>query len=160
MRKLLRAQCGFTFVELLVTMALMTFIVGVTTSVLMGGLRVWERVADYGSGEQAAVITFERARRDLRSARTFTLIPFDGRYDRFSFTAVGWDRADQEGPKELGRLGYYHDHRSKTLCRTFVPYRRMKRVRLKDECEVVLDDVTRIRLRYFGPSERLRKLSQ
>ena len=51
---------------------------------------------------------------------------------------------------ELGRLGYYLDERRHVLCRSFVPYRLMRRERLTDRCQAVLEDVARLRFRYFG----------
>jgi hypothetical protein len=92
-------------------------------------------------------------RRDLASARRFSLIPFNGSYDEFTFAAVRGNAQDPSEPAELGRMGYYLDERRKLLCRSFVPYRMQRRMDLKDACQIVLEGVSRVRFEYFGASE-------
>jgi hypothetical protein len=60
---------------------------------------------------------------------------------------------DDGVPGEIGRLGYYLDDRRHVLCRSFVPYDRMRVRRLKDQCHTVLEGVVRCRFSYFGPNE-------
>lgn len=149
----LRQRQGFTLVEVLVTTSLMAVVGAATVGALAGGIRVWERASDIGMYRQAVLVSLAQMRRDLQNARMFLLIPFDGNYDRITFASLSRERLDDEGPPELGRLGYFLDERSQIFCRSFVPYRLMKRVRLTDRCQAVLEGVTRLRFSYFGSSE-------
>ena len=142
---------GLTLVELLVTTSLMALVGGAAVSALASGIRVWERAAEIGVYRQAVLVGVAQLRRDLRNARTFSLLPFEGGPDRFGFATVGKDQDD--GLPELARVGYFLDQRSHVLCRSFVPYRRARRVRLSDRCEPVLEDVSHLRFSYFGAPE-------
>jgi len=144
---------GFTLVELLVTTSLMALVGAATVGALAGGIRVWERASELGVYRQATLVSLAQMRRDLQNARMFSPVPFDGQYDRIAFASLGRERLDDEGPPELGRLGYFLDERSQIFCRSFVPYRLMKRVRLTDQCQPVLEGVTRLRFSYFGSLE-------
>lgn len=139
---------GVTLVELLVTVSLMALIAAATMAALTGGLKVWQRTAEYGTQQQGAVVVLERVRRDVQSARWSTLVPPKGRYDEYAFGAVGVLPELGDAPAELGRLGYYHDSMKRHLCRSFVPYRLMKRERLRERCQVVLEGVQRVRFRF------------
>jgi len=124
-----------------------------TVGALAGGIRVWERASELGRSRQATLLGLEQLRRDLQHARTFLPIPFDGNYEQISFASLGRARFDDEGLPELGRRGYFLDERTHILCRSFVPYRLIKRVRLTDRCQTVAEDVTRLRFSYFGSLE-------
>ena len=124
-------RSGFTLLELLVTVSLMALIAATCVGALEAGLRVWRRAAIVGTNDQAVLLAFERIRKDVESARRFAPVPFDGRLEELTFAATGRVALkDTEGPRELGRLGYYVDQRNHLLCRSFMPYRSMKRSRL------------------------------
>lgn len=149
-----RPRSGFTLLELLVTVSLMALIAAACVGALEAGLRVWRRAATVGTSEQAVLLAFERIRKDVEGARRFSPLPFQGRLEELAFAAIGHVTVkDAEGPRELGRLGYYVDQRNHMLCRSFMPYRSMKRSRLQDRCQVVLEDVVGLRLSYFGSTE-------
>lgn len=140
---------GFTLVELLIVASIMTFVSGVIVATLTGGFRVWARASDYGVHEQAGLIAFEGIRRDVSNARQFVPIPFEGSASELSFAAVA-PYGDPSAQPELGQLGYYVDLRRGLLCRSFIPYRLMQRMRLRDRCEVVLETVQKARFDYYG----------
>ena len=144
---------GFTLVEMLITTSLMTLVAGVLMAALSGGLRVWQRALDYGSGEQASLIAFNSMRRDFENSRRFTLVPFAGEYDEVRF-AFADSAMPGSGPVEIGRLAYFLDARRQRLCRSFAPYRLARRVDPTDRCQAVLDGVRRFRLEYFGEPEQ------
>lgn len=149
----LEVRKGFTLVELLVTTSLMALVGGATVAALAGGVRVWERAAELGIHRQNALLAFEHIRRDTQNARRFAPVPFEGAYDQVAFAAVDDDPSGPTGAAELGRLGYFLDQRNHVLCRSFVPYRLMRRVRLTERCRAVGDEVTRVRFAFFGPEE-------
>jgi hypothetical protein len=140
-------------VEALIVSSLMAFVGGVVVAAVTGGFSVWRRAADYGVGEEAALIAFEGFRRDLHSSRRFSPIPVEGDGEAFAVPAVGRLAGDPEGPEEIGRLGYFLDERQRLLCRSFVPYRLSRRYDVRDRCQAVLEDVERLHFEYFGMSE-------
>jgi hypothetical protein len=147
-------------VELLVTTALMSMVGAAVVAVLFGGIRVFQRVTEYGSVEQAAMVTFDRFRRDIEGMRRFSLVPFAGAIESVHFAAAARageadarrDNLAEEAPEEIGRLSYYRDARARMLCRSFTPYRLMRRLRVANRCQPVLEDVERVRFQYFGAS--------
>ena len=141
---------GFTLVELLVTTSLMALVGGAAVAALSGGLRVWERAAETGTGQESLLIAFTQLRRDLQNVRAFKPVPFDGAYDRFTFATADVEHPDATGPQEVGQRGYYLDELHHVLCRAYVPYRLMRRERITDRCRTVLEGVTRVRFSYFG----------
>ena len=149
-RTLERKGTGFTLVELLVTTSLMAMVGGAAVAALAGGLRVWDRATSLGTDQQAMLIAFERMRRDLHNLRRFAPIQFEGDYHEYAFPVVEAANADSNAPKEIGRLGYFHDERRQLLCRSFAPYRLLRHERLTDHCQPVLEGLTRVRFKYFG----------
>jgi hypothetical protein len=111
---------------------------------------VWRRAASYNVSEQAALLAFEGLRRDLHSAAPFALLPFSGVYDELSFATISGDRTRSKTPDQLGRHGYYLNEQHHVLCRSFVPFRKTGDIGLKERCEVVLEDVQRLRFDYYG----------
>ena len=135
------------------TTSLMALVAGATVSALAGGIRVWERSVEFGSHHQAALIAFTKLEHDLRNARPFAPVPFEGAYDQCTLAIVDRPSVPPNALPELGRLGYYLNERDHVLCRSFVPYPMAPRLRLKDRCQPVLEDVAKLRLRYFGHDE-------
>ena len=145
------AACyGFTLVELLITTSLMALVGGATVASLAGGVKVWERAAEFGVDDQAALIAFTRMRRDLHNARRFHPIPFAGAYDQYTFAAADRNDPAASDLEEIGRLGYFLNERRHLLCRSFVPYRLMRGTGVTDRCQVMLEHVERVRCRYVG----------
>jgi hypothetical protein len=146
-----RFSRGLALVELLVAASLLALVTGAATAALGAGVRVWRRAAGLGGREQAVLVGFHRIRSDLLNARRFAPVAFAGRGDSLQLAALGPSSLEAEEPiEELGRLGYFLDARQHLLCRSFVPYRQARSVRLRDRCQPLLEDVSRIRLRYYG----------
>ena len=150
---------GFTLVEVLIVTVLMTFVAGLLIAVLTGGFKVWKRALDYGSREQALLVTFDGMRRDLQNGRRFSLEPFKGDYGQFAVPAVGYFTSDPGDPQEIGQFGYFLDEYKHVLCRSFIPYRLARRMRLRDRCQVALQDVQRVRFEYFGAAKETQEAS-
>ena len=144
---------AFTLVELLVTVSLMALVGAGAVGALSGGVKVWERAMVFGTGQQEALVACEWLRRDVQNARRFAPIPFKGEYDAYGFAAVDHESVDASGPRELGRLGFFYDQAHRRVCRSFVPYSLLHDRRLKDQCQSMLEGVTRMRFSFFGVEE-------
>ena len=148
-----REQAAFTLVELLVATSLMALVGGASVAALAGGVRVWERAAAFGTAQHSFLVATDRMRRDLQNVRRFKPILFEGSYNQYAAASVGRADPRSDRSEELGRLGYFLDERQHRLCRSFVPYRLMRRDRLTDHCHAMLDDVTRMRWSYYGKND-------
>jgi prepilin-type N-terminal cleavage/methylation domain-containing protein len=143
---------GFTLVELLVTVTLVSFVGATVVAAVSGCLRVWERINAQGRQEEWVRVAFDQLRRDLRSARTFRPVPFEGAYDAVSFpTVVTADLRDGSTVDTIGRTGYYFNSFQGTLCRSQQPYQLVRRVGVKDRCQTVLTGVKRVRFSFYRP---------
>ena len=149
MKKCLTLLAGFTLVELLVTTSLMALAGGAMVAALAGGIRVWERSVAFGTRQEFVLIGFNWLQRDLHGTRRFAKVPFEGSSERCTFAAIGPDVIEGEPVESLGALGYHLNARDHVLCRAFVPYRRLRRERVADECQNVLEGVSRVRFGYF-----------
>jgi|GEM_PF-933648 len=140
---------GFTLVELLVSIALLTIVSGVVFATFSGGIRVWERIQAVGQEDQWVQIGFEQFRTDLRNAKHFGPVGFHGSYDMVSVPALVPAAPDSD-QLEPGELGYYYDSNRRRVCRASFPYRMLRRRRLRDECTTVLSQVERVKLSYYA----------
>jgi hypothetical protein len=141
-------------VELLVTTSLMALVGGATVASLSGGMKVWKRASQFGVAKESMLIACDWLRRDLQNIRRFAPVPFEGAYDRYTFATVAQDASDDRALPEIGQFGYFVDAPHRQLCRSFVPYRLMRQVRLTDRCQGVLDNVSRVRFSYFGTTTK------
>ena len=147
---------GFTLVELLVTISLVSLVVAVCAATLSGAFRVWQRLTATGTQQSWALLAFDRLRQDLHSIRHFAPIPFEGAYDQMSFPALipVMLEVTSDGEKELvesdelGRRGYFFDSMQRRLCRSEHSYRRLRHARLRERCAEVLTGVERVRFAY------------
>lgn len=140
---------GLTLVELLITVSLVALIAGAVVATFAGGIQVWQRLQVYGAREQWVQTAFHQLRRELRNARRFEPIRFEGTYDVFSFPALvstGLEEGLQV--EEVGQVGYFFDSPRRTLCQSQHPYRVLRRFRLKDSCSPVLTGIDRLRFSY------------
>lgn len=143
---------GFTLVELLITVALVSLIGATVAAAVSGCLRVWSKVSAHGDTTSWAEVAFEGIRRDLHNIKAFAPIEFKGEYDAMRFPAlVRSPLSDGEEIAEIGQAGYYFDNQRKRLCRTQFSYRLMRRAHFKDQCDAVMNHVSRVRFSYYKP---------
>ncbi len=138
---------AFTLVELLVVCALIVFVMATTGAVIAAGFRVWERLRTHGDMAQQVMVGLAQIRKDIRSARRFSQLPFEGKYDRFSVAG----RMPHEEPDftDLAAITYRLDNATGDLCRSVVPLRDPRAAR-KRGCSTVLSGVKRLRFSYLG----------
>ena len=141
---------AMTFVELLVTLALTVLVVSTVIVTLAGGFRVWERLQGAGRQGQWMQVAVDQFHRDLHNVSRFQPIPFEGRYDACSFpTLVFTDQANGDPVVELGAVSYFLDSATHVLCRSRIPYRRLRQAGDRPACAPVLQEVTRLRFSYY-----------
>lgn len=143
---------GVTFVELLVTVALLAVVAGTFVGALVGGLEVWRRLHTHAAFDQQVLVALEVMRRDLRNAQPFRRIPFEGDYETLSFpTLLEVDVVGETVVREVGRSGYYLDTRHHRLCQVRRPYRTLRRGSFTEGCRSLADGVERLRFEYYVP---------
>ena len=149
------ASRGFTFVEMLVALSLLTLVSASIAATLSGGLSVWQRAQTVGLHDQALQVAVAQLQRDLHQVRRFAPLPFTGEYDEVSFPAMVMSATTEPAADEpvLGRLGYFFDSGRRRLCRSFHDYRDVRQRHLKDVCHPLLTDVERVRFGYYGWDE-------
>ncbi|MBI3324650.1 MAG: hypothetical protein HYZ92_05160 [Candidatus Omnitrophica bacterium] len=129
------------------TVSLLSMVALAVTAMIAGGLRVWQRAQARGSGREAIQIAADQLRRDLRSARRFKPVGFEGEYDRLVFPAMVLGPASEE--PELGRMAYFVDWAHQRLCRSQTPYPKVRQESITQRCASVLGQVRRVRFSYY-----------
>lgn len=145
-----RGQAGFTLIEVLVVCMLMSFITITVVSGISAGLRVWSQLNESENNRQWTQLAFHQIRADIRNARRFELLPYQGSYKEFVFpTLVSSELESGNTIKELGRVAYYRDSKYDRLCRSETPFRLTEKERFRSECQEVLGGVSRIKFSYL-----------
>lgn len=145
-----KKPAGFTLVELLVSLSLVTVIFAALMATFYGGMQVWDRsecMQTQGSNLQLA---FEKMRKDIRNSLTFNLIETEGRYDEFVFaTKLPLETTEDLNDFQIGRVAYYLDKQSRVLCRSAVAFKDMRRQKIKAECQILAEGIDRVRFKYY-----------
>lgn len=145
-----KRNVAMTLVELLVTLALSVLVVATVLVTLVGGFRVWERLQGSGRQGQWVQVAFDQLHRDLHNVSRFERIPFEGSHDTCSFPAlIVTDQANGDRVAELGAVSYFLDSAQHVLCRSQVPYRRLRQAGDREACAPVLQEVTRLTFSYY-----------
>ncbi len=124
----MRNNKGFSLVEVLITVVIISFIGGVLYSTLSQGLKLWSR-ANQSTPELDVEIFFEKMGNDMRNAFVFNNKPFQGDSDSVEFGSL---------QKRIGRaqnqsffqgapafLKYYYDARTKAVLRDVEEYQQL-----------------------------------
>lgn len=118
---------GFTLVELLVSVTIVSFVGIAVYSALANGIAVWRRVNKDSSFTQNVRLTSEKMARELRNALQFSNIAFEGTEASIKFCALllttsgeGGDEA--ESHYELGRVTYFYNEGENALCKQQLLY--------------------------------------
>ena len=147
---------GFTLVEALVALSLVTLVGGTAFAVFAGGLRIWERLNEQGAQEQEIQLVLEQMRRDLTNLRPFHPIGLKGAYDEVSFPSIvpvtfrDLESGENFEVQEIGRVAYFYDSYHRTLRRSETPYRLVRRYSVKEISRPVLGQVQKFRFSYYS----------
>ena len=140
--------------EMLIVMSLMTFIFSILFSMIMSGVRIWERLKCGVQEEHNIYSAMDAMRKGLHAFHPFAFIPFKGAYDRMDFPVL-MEGEEPSGEREPGRVSYYYDRSRKTLCRSQQPYRGMRRSG-QTQCRTMAENIEKVRISYlrFNPQSR------
>ena len=112
---------GFTFIEVLVTTAIISLIGLAVYSVFANGINAWRRGTIDRTYLRNIRLGSEKMARDLKNTFSFSNIAFEGTEDSLSFPAlvlVGSEsnnREEIESHYEVGRIAYFYDRKANSL---------------------------------------------
>lgn len=146
---------GFTLIELLVVVSLLSVI----ALAIYGALAAGVRVVQYVSSQRLRndlMIDLMRIQKDLRGHLKYRLVPFVGHEGELSFpsfVSVKGEEGDEGVHREVGRIRYYRDALSESLCREVLTYVEWKNG-AEGYCLPVFTFVSDASFEYFGQDER------
>ncbi len=155
------ARAGFTLVELLVTLSLMTVIFGVLFSMMSGGLQVWQRLQCGVRQEHEIYFALDQVRRGLHAAHPFEFILFKGSNERLEFPALieAGDTEEEDRIPEPGRVSYYFDRSRSLFCKSERLYRGLRRNTRAEVCKPLAQNVEKVKFTYTGYNSKSENLS-
>lgn len=83
---------GFTFVEIMIVLALFAIISTSLFSSFIMGMKVWKRAAAFSLSQRKALLGLERLSTELRRAYNYPSIGFFGQKDRIEFANIWQDK--------------------------------------------------------------------
>jgi len=120
---------GFTLIEMLMVVSIMTMLSVVLCRSLLNGLEIWNR-AQRSVIEEDIGIFFDKISYDLRNSFDYSLLAFEGKRDSIVFPTVVrtlkdrkktlWGEVDYVN--QMGRVQYYWDRMEKSLFRRQANY--------------------------------------
>jgi len=139
---------GFSLIELLMVVSLLTVLSLAIYGVFQGGISVMQRVS-VGSPEEDIQIFLEKFSRDLMNSFPYQGIVFKGVAERVEFPATIKTVPELGGDRAIGRLTYAYDSSRRAISR-----RSENLSELYEEKEIspaaVLPNVHSVEFRYFA----------
>ena len=125
--KILPKKVGFTLVESLLVISLLSVIAVAVYQSLVAGLKIQERYRFFKEGE--ILLLFEKVDQELGSAMPYSKIPFEGALTRVSFPVVAKVPVDKAKKRpagsweeQIGRVEYFFDREKHGLYRRQANY--------------------------------------
>jgi len=145
-----RGKRGFTLVELLVAISLLSVLTGTLVAVLSGGAQVWERARCRGVQDEWIQVAFEQLQKEIRNVHPFDPIEYVGKFDELSFpTLLSVESENGEELQVIGRRGYYLDRKTQTFCESEHPYYLTRKKKLKSVCKTLVEHIDQVRFKYY-----------
>ena len=121
-KRILSNSAGLTFVEMLISSALVGIIAVSVYGMLASGIKVWQAV-NQDLGQIDSNIAFDKLDTDLHNIVSFKNIVFQGTDNEFSFACVSKVQTSTNGfDKGVGRVRYFFDADRQGLFRQYVSY--------------------------------------
>lgn len=97
-----------TFIETLIVLCIMSFLGLAVFTALSGGIKIWNRALEFNYGQDTAIF-FDKFSSDVRRSVPFSMIYFEGEYDKLSFPV------SKDGILEV--IGYKFDSSNRCVIR-------------------------------------------
>ena len=145
----IRKNKGFTLIEILVVIGMLSVIALAIYATFSNGVRIWQRL-NVEMPEEDLNIFIDRFARDARNGLLFTGVDFIGTEDRVEMPTLVNDAVS--GDRTIGKAIYRYDSGEKSLKRE---ERDFSQVYKGQDGRVTfwLDDVTSVRFTYYFYSE-------
>ncbi len=154
------AEKGFTLLEMLISLALVSLTMILVVSLFSGGMRVWQRSECGARQEQGMTVALDKMRRELHQIQPFRPIPLRGRHDAVEFPVALDSQESGRSVYEPGRKIFFFDSQAQTLCENEQLYRGMRRSRNERVCgAVLLDHVEKVQFSYLSYNARSKSFS-
>ncbi|MFH1837135.1 MAG: type II secretion system protein [Candidatus Omnitrophota bacterium] len=114
----IKTKRGFTFIETMVVVAILSVIAMVLGGVINNGLSLWNRVNDIRFEEDASIF-FDKFTMDVKNAIRFGSISFSGSDISVSIPSLTLKKDGQESP---GLVTYYFDEKKETMNRQDIDF--------------------------------------
>jgi len=147
------AQCAFTFVELLISITLVSLVGVAVYSVLANGIHAWRRGNENRAYARNIRLTTERMACDLRNTFEFSDIAFEGTEDSIMFPGLVLSESDSSSSEvesyyELGRIAYFYDSGENALRKEEKIYPQALGEEEIGKGEVLLERVNKLEFNY------------
>ena len=147
---------GFTLIEMLIVLAMLSLIGLAIFATLSNGIRIWQRL-NQAVGQEDINILFDRIARELRNTFEFSTIKFQGEEDKVAFaTFITTPGSYQPQETGIGQAIYYYNKTSRQLTREKRNYTQI----FKGEGgtkEELLKDIDSLKLSYYFHDEERRE---
>lgn len=150
------ARRGFTLIEILLTVSLVSLCSLAIYHVFAGGVKLWAR-SQYFAVEEDVAIFLDKFSEDLRNSFYYKGINFKGMQGQLTVPAFVTTQADErsldadEGPvTQIGAVKYYYDYETHTIHRAQANYSQALNGRFADD-RVLVKSVTGLRFIYYIP---------
>lgn len=150
-----KKQGGYTFIELLIAVTIISLLGGAVYSTFIQGGKLWLR-ANREDPEIIVGIFFEKVAFDLRNAFQYSSMPFIGKGAETVFFSVLEPEVTNSGlPAQTARIPtrvrYVYNEKAKTIEREMRNYDRMlySETAFQDVAKTVLDHISRYQVLYY-----------
>ena len=112
-----RSDQGFTLIEMLMVVSLVSLVALAIYSNFASGVRVFKKMND-SAGDEALTLFFDKLSRDFQNAFPYADVPFEGDSEKVSFMTIIKTVPALGGDQGIGRVTYFYDKESgAVLCR-------------------------------------------
>ena len=121
-RNFCRGVGGFTLMELLVAAVLMSVVGGAILASFGGGIRVFDKVRDFGTIRSRVALALEVMERRIRDGVRFDPVGFEGASDTMAFAVTRERLVGERLERRLARQRYYRDAATGELVSAWIDY--------------------------------------
>lgn len=150
---------GFTLIEILLTVTLVSLCSLAIYRVFAGGLKLWEYSQRSGIEEDVNIF-FDKFSEDLRNAFYFKSIVFRGTESKIvvpTFVSVMADERSLLAPDgriiQMGSVKYYYDYENHLIRRAQANYANALQERFAED-KILVKSIDSLKFTYFVPSDK------